>query len=154
MIVHIDVEDEGWARVPALERLAENVLQAAAKSTQLQNAEVAVLFTSDVEIARLNAEWRGKPKPTNVLSFPAEEFPVPDGEARPIGDIVLASGVVAAEAQEQGKSMADHAAHLMVHGFLHLLGHDHESEAEAEKMEDLERRILKGLGISDPYERQ
>lgn len=154
MIVHIDVEDEGWARVPALEQLTESVLQAAAKSTQVKNAEVAVLFTSDEEIARLNAEWRGKAKPTNVLSFPADDFPVPDGEARPIGDIVLAAGVVAAEAEDQGKSMADHAAHLMVHGFLHLLGNDHETEAEAEKMEDLERHILKGLGISDPYERQ
>jgi len=154
MIVSIDVEDRGWEAIPALEELTRGAIDAAAAMTHAPDAEVNVLFTGDLEIAEINKEWRGKPQPTNVLSFPAEDFPVPPGEAKPLGDIVLAFGTVAREAQEQGKTLPHHTQHLIVHGFLHLLGHDHEDDAEAEAMEGLERDILKGLGISDPYERQ
>ena len=113
-----------------------------------------MLFTDDAAISEINAEWRGKAKPTNVLSFPTpEDMPVPEGEPRALGDIVLAHGVISREAAEQGKTLHDHTAHLIVHGTLHLLGFDHESDADAEEMEALETRILKGLGISDPYER-
>ena len=119
----------------------------------LRRSEIALLFTSDDAIAEINAEWRGKDKPTNVLSFPAPaDMPVPEGEPRPLGDIVLAHGVIAREAAEQGKTLRDHTTHLIVHGVLHLLGFDHEDDAEADEMEALEASILKGLGISNPYE--
>ena len=118
-----------------------------------RQGRIALLFTSDTAIAEINAQWRGKHQPTNVLSFPAPSgLPVPAGQLRPLGDIVLAYGVIAREAHEQGKTLHDHTAHLMVHGVLHLLGFDHESEAEADEMEKLETSILKGLDISDPYE--
>ena len=121
-------------------------------------AEFSVKFTTDAEVHALNAEYRDKAKPTNVLSFPMVD---PDllealasagaGEAL-LGDIVLAHGVCAREAAEKGVTVADHAAHLVVHGALHLLGYDHEeSEAEAETMEQVERRALAALGIADPY---
>jgi probable rRNA maturation factor len=98
----------------------------------------------------LNAGWRGKDKSTNVLSFPA--FPA-GGKALPpmLGDVVLASETVAAEAMNEGKPLADHLTHLIVHGVLHLIGYDHEIDAEAEMMEQAERRILASLAIPDPY---
>lgn len=156
MIVAIDVEDDGWNAIPALEDLARAAVSTALAEAGVtgQNVEIAILFTGDATIAGLNAEWRGKPVPTNVLSFPAEAFPLPEGEARPLGDIVLAYGVVSSEAAEQGKNLPQHATHLIVHGVLHLLGFDHEDDDEASEMEALETRILKGLGISGPYERQ
>lgn len=157
MSVTIDVEDEAWAMVPGLEQLTERAAEAAfaAAGFDASETETAILFTDDATIAALNGEWRGKPAPTNVLSFPApDDMPVPEGELRPLGDIVLASGIIAREAEAQGKALPDHTAHLIVHGVLHLLGYDHEEEQEALAMEDLETSILKGLGISNPYERQ
>jgi probable rRNA maturation factor len=157
MSVTVDVEDAAWAKVPGLERLAVHAAEAAfaAAGFDASATETAILFTDDETIAALNAEWRGKPTPTNVLSFPApDDLPIPKGELRPLGDIVLASGVVAREAEAQGKLLPDHVTHLIIHGVLHLLGYDHEDEAEATEMERLEASILKGLGISNPYERQ
>lgn len=154
MIVSIAVDDSGWDRFPGLEDMTRAAIAAAAKGIADENIEVAILFTGDDAVAKLNTEWRGKPSPTNVLSFPAEDFPVPAGEARPLGDIVLAAGVVTREAALQGKTLPHHATHLIIHGFLHLLGYDHQDEGEAHEMETLEVAILKGLGISDPYERQ
>lgn len=115
------------------------------------DAEVSVKFTSDEEVHGLNAQWRGKDKPTNVLSFPmAEEEDL--AQAPLLGDIVLAHGVCAAEAADKAIPVTDHAAHLMVHGMLHLLGYDHEtSDADAEEMEAAERRALASIGIADPY---
>jgi probable rRNA maturation factor len=121
-------------------------------------AEVSVKFTTDAEVHALNAEYRDKNKPTNVLSFPMVEAEMLEvlvgagaGEAL-LGDIVLAQGVCAREAAEKNVSISDHAAHLVVHGTLHLLGYDHEEgEAEAEAMEQTERRALAALGIADPY---
>jgi probable rRNA maturation factor len=121
-------------------------------------AEVSVKFTTDTEVLALNAQYRNKEKATNVLSFPMID---PDllealasagaGEAL-LGDIVIAHGVCAREAADKGVSVAHHATHLVVHGALHLLGYDHEeSDAEAEAMEDVERRALAALGIADPY---
>lgn len=156
MNVSIDVEDQAWQALTGLERLTLECVSAALEGAQVrdQHLEIAVLFTDDGSVATLNAEWRGKDKPTNVLSFPTpEDMPVPAGEPRPLGDIVLANGVVTREAEEQGKTLHDHTAHLIVHGTLHLLGYDHETDGEAEEMETLETRILKGLGIPDPYER-
>ena len=154
MIVTIDVEDEAWSQLPGLEQLARSAVSAALTGLNLgeSNTETALLFTDDNSIASINAEWRGKPSPTNVLSFPTpEDMPVPDGEPRPLGDIVLAFGTVAREAEEQGKTLQGHAVHLIVHGVLHLAGLDHEDDKQAEDMERLEIEILKGLGISNPY---
>jgi len=120
--------------------------------------EISVRFTSDEEVRTLSRDYRGKDKPTNVLSFPMAEpallAAAADGDDIEIllGDLVLAHGVCAREAQERGIPMATHASHLLVHGTLHLLGQDHEtSDADADAMEDAERRALATLGISDPY---
>lgn len=157
MSVIIDVEDEAWNDVPDLERLAIRAVEAACAGAGFDATaiETAILFTDDGTIATLNAEWRGKAVPTNVLSFPAPgDLPVPASELRPLGDIVLAFGVIFREAEAQGKALPDHLAHLMIHGMLHLLGYDHKDDKGASEMETLEIAILKGLGISNPYERQ
>jgi probable rRNA maturation factor len=120
--------------------------------------EISVRFSSDEEVRALNAQWRAKDKPTNVLSFPMIEpeliatiAKAGAGEAL-LGDVVLAHGVCAREAAEKGVSAESHAAHLIVHGTLHLLGYDHETgDADAEAMEEIERRALAAIGISDPY---
>ncbi|MGZ8370282.1 MAG: rRNA maturation RNase YbeY [Caulobacteraceae bacterium] len=107
---------------------------------------VAVLLSNDQAVAGLNARFRGKDGPTNVLSFPAPETVRPH-----LGDIALAYGVCAREAAEQGKPLDHHLAHLVAHGVLHLLGYDHQTDAEAEDMEARERAILANLGVPDPY---
>ena len=120
--------------------------------------EVAVRLTDDAEVHTLNRQYRGKDKPTNVLSFPMVQPDLleavtqgsDDGEVL-LGDIVLAHGVCVAEAADKGIAVADHATHMIVHGTLHLLGHDHGDDADAEVMEGLERAALAGLGIADPY---
>lgn len=120
--------------------------------------ELSVRLTSDAEVQALNRQYRGKDKPTNVLSFPMVQPDLletvsqnsDDGELL-LGDIVLAHGVCATEAAERGIAVEDHATHLMVHGVLHLLGYDHMTDDEAEAMEEIERQALAGLGIADPY---
>lgn len=140
------VEAEGWeaALAESPETLAARVLAAAAHGEEASGS-VSVLFADDAAVQALNKAWRGKDKPTNVLSFPA-----PEGFGA-LGDIALALETVRAEAAEQHKSVRDHAAHLIAHGFLHLIGYDHEDDGEAEVMETRERAILAGLGIADPY---
>jgi probable rRNA maturation factor len=113
-------------------------------------AELCVHLADDAHVRELNARWRGLDKPTNVLSFPAAEA-ADIGQARLLGDIVLAYETVAREATDEGKPLADHYRHLVVHGFLHLIGFDHETDAEAEAMEAMEARILAQLGVADPY---
>lgn len=120
--------------------------------------EIAVRFTSDGEVRALNHQYRGKDKPTNVLSFPMIQPDLldavtgnsDDGEVL-LGDIVLAYGVCVAEAAERSISVADHATHLIVHGMLHLLGYDHLRDAEAEAMETMEQAAMAALGLHDPY---
>jgi probable rRNA maturation factor len=142
--IAIVIEAPAWraAGVAALiRRAAKCALDEAAAQGGL-----TVLLADDEALRRLNREFRGKDKPTNVLSFPAAANP--EGH---LGDIAIAHGVAAAEAKAGAKSLADHAAHLTVHGVLHLLGHDHEREDEADAMERLETKILARLGIADPY---
>ncbi len=114
-------------------------------------AALALRVVAEDEGRELNHAWRGKDYPTNVLSFPFEQPPGLDAPLPELGDLVLCAPVVVREAREQGKAEADHWAHLVVHGVLHLLGHDHQNDAEADVMEDLERRVLADLGIADPY---
>jgi probable rRNA maturation factor len=120
--------------------------------------EISVRLAADEEVRQLNAQYRGKDKPTNVLSFPMIQPDLldtvtqnsDDGEVL-LGDIVLAHGVCTSEAAERGISVADHATHLVVHGVLHLLGYDHQDDDEAEGMEAIERDALSSLGLADPY---
>ncbi len=114
-------------------------------------AEIALVLTDDAEIRALNARWRGQDKPTNVLSFPLDAEDAAAGGTVALGDVVLAFETVAAEAQQRGLGIEAHAAHLAVHGVLHLLGYDHASDADATAMEALESRVLTGLGLADPY---
>ena len=114
--------------------------------------EVTLRIVDEIESAALNERYRGRSGPTNVLSFRAEALPPGIGpEPLPLGDLVVCAEVVAREAAAQGKALDAHWAHMLVHGALHLLGHDHEVPAEAEEMERRERMLLKQLGFSDPY---
>ena len=135
--------DSAWSRaLPGVERL---VRKAARAAIGLKNRSLTVALADDKRVRALNRRHAKKDKPTNVLSYPS-------GEKSFLGDVVLARQTVWREAREQKKTPADHLAHLVVHGTLHLLGHEHEtSEADAERMEALERRILATLGIADPY---
>lgn len=154
--IEIDVlaEADGWSGLPDAERLADRAVRAAlAEAADLEpevDFELSVTLTDDARIRVLNRDWRDKDKPTNVLSFPAADVP-DDVTPVPLGDVILAWETVRAEAEDEGKALADHFTHLVVHGTLHLIGFDHETEAEAEEMEDTERRILADLGIADPY---
>ncbi|MEW6257908.1 MAG: rRNA maturation RNase YbeY [Pseudomonadota bacterium] len=155
-VIDVDVLSEapGWSDLAAAPDLAERAVRAAlAEAADLEDDvafEVSVTLTDDARIRTLNRDWRAKDKPTNVLSFPAADVPA-DVTPVPLGDVILAWETVRAEALDEGKSLGDHFTHLVVHGTLHLIGFDHESDAEAEEMEDTERRILAGLGIADPY---
>ena len=144
-LVEVEIEADAWTT--DLPEAADLARQAAAAALAPGEAgEVMILLTDDVTVADLNRRFRGKDTPTNVLSFPAAAFA---GGA--LGDIALAHGVCAAEARAQGKSLGDHLRHLVIHGVLHLLGHDHEGDEQAEAMEGLERRLLATLGVADPY---
>ncbi|MGL4487825.1 MAG: rRNA maturation RNase YbeY [Rhizobiaceae bacterium] len=148
------IEADGWPQEAELEALVLSALGAAEKELRLSAdhpSEVSFLFTDDATIQGINNEWRGKDKPTNVLSFPA--FQLRPGMApKPLlGDIILALETVQGEAVEEHKSFNHHLTHLVVHGLLHLFGYDHEDEGDAEVMEGLERKILNALAIPDPY---
>ncbi len=148
MSVEVEVEDEAWTHaLPDAEALAARAADSALIGAGLEApGGVVILLAGDDAVAELNRRFRGVDGPTNVLSFPAPE------SARPhIGDVAVAFGVCAREAAAQGKPLAHHLTHLVAHGVLHLVGYDHQSEAEADSMEALERRVLGGLGVPDPY---
>ena len=143
-MIEVELEDAAWtAALPDAAAVAERAATAALGGVE---GDVVVLLTDDATVRDLNARFRDKDRPTNVLSFPAARSAAPH-----LGDLVLAFGVCAAEAQAQGKTLADHLSHLTVHGVLHLLGRDHEADGEAEEMEAEERSILASLGVADPY---
>ena len=138
-----------WRRLPRARALArETIAACVAESGFDAQSELCLRLTDDAEVQELNARWRGLDRPTNVLSFPAA--PAKLAAAAPVlGDIVLAYETVAREASDT--PLADHYRHLVAHGFLHLIGYDHQTDEEAKRMEDLERRILARLGVADPY---
>ncbi|WP_428926395.1 rRNA maturation RNase YbeY [Marinibacterium sp. SX1] len=164
MAVDTIIEDDRWQAL-ALEALADRVAGAALSHLGLDAgaADVSLLACDDARIAVLNAEFRGKPSPTNVLSWPAEDLspdtpggmplapePDPTGELV-LGDIAISWDTCAREAEAADKPMQDHVTHLVVHGLLHLLGYDHVEDADATVMEGLEAEILAGLGLENPY---
>jgi probable rRNA maturation factor len=153
MSVRIDVQratDEN--STPGDAFVAEWVRRAIEAAHDSGKSEVSVRIVDAEEIRALNLDYRGKDRPTNVLSFPAGDVAgLPDDEPAPLGDIVVCASVVRDESVAQGKSIPDHWAHMLVHGALHLLGHDHQSDSEANAMEALETRILGAHGIGDPY---
>jgi probable rRNA maturation factor len=147
------VEHPGWSVVGDADGFARRVVAAAfaaAPDAPRQDVAIGLLLTDDASLRVLNRDFRGKDEATNVLSFPAPDQPDMPGP-KPLGDIALAYETVAREAAAEGKSLPDHAAHLVVHGALHLLGYDHVLEAQAEIMENLEVRALAALGVADPY---
>lgn len=151
--IDITVEAGSWAPEETLHAIVNTAVSACLAELGLEgDSELSLLFTDDAHIQILNREWRGKDKPTNVLSFPA--FDTAPGDPLPplMGDIVIACETVESEAALEKKPFDHHLTHLIVHGQLHLLGYDHEDEEEAEEMEALERRILARLDIPDPYE--
>jgi probable rRNA maturation factor len=151
LVPDIRIDAAAWDAQPDSEAVVRRALAAAAAMLEDSAGEVAVLLTDDAAIRRLNRDFRGFDKPTNVLSFPAPDGPGPDGAPETLGDIAIAFETTAAEAQQEGKPFADHLGHLAIHGLLHLFGYDHETDAEAEEMEALEREILASLGVPDPY---
>jgi len=153
--ISVLIEAPEWRRrVPNVASLVRRAANAAlAADPPMSTVELSLVLADDRMVHQLNRRWRGYDKPTNVLSFPADDRAarLPRNVCRPLGDVVIASGVTVAEARTQGKSVGAHLAHLVVHGVLHLLGHDHERDADAERMEAMEVSILQRLGIADPY---
>jgi probable rRNA maturation factor len=155
-ITEVLVVSDCWQSEPGAEAVIQRAIATAAEmvDADVGDAELAVMLTDDAGIRTLNLNWRGIDKPTNVLSFPA--LP-PTGENGPgdaprmLGDIAIAFETTRREADDEQKPFDHHLGHLAVHGFLHLIGHDHENDADAAQMETLEQEILAQLGIPDPY---
>jgi probable rRNA maturation factor len=155
-VTEVLVVAECWQAEPDSEAVIHRAITAAAEMVNagIGEAELAVMLTDDAGIRTLNKNWRGQDKPTNVLSFPA--LPPtgpqsPDDPPRMLGDIAIAYQTTRREADDEQKPFDHHLSHLAVHGFLHLLGWDHDNDDDAEEMEILEREILEALGIPDPY---
>ncbi|WP_074381014.1 rRNA maturation RNase YbeY [Bartonella doshiae] len=151
--IDITLESTGWNDRQMLYTLTEKALTTTMHHVSLGNvvSEVSLLFTDDQHMAQINAQWRNKNKPTNVLSFPAFPIKAGDPPGPILGDIIIARETVALEAKQEGKLFQDHLTHMIVHGALHLLGYNHETDDEAYQMEELEREILQKLSIKDPY---
>ena len=141
-----------WESVANLDKLTLRVIEQAAQTSGAKlgaNCELCIAYSDDEAVRVLNAQWRGLDKPTNVLSFPT---PGALATKPMLGDVIIAYETVVREAREQDKNVNEYIAYMIVHGFLHLIGYDHETSADAEVMEEVERRIARALGLSDPYE--
>ena len=149
-LVAVAVQDARWrAAAPDIESLCQRAARAALAGAGAAG-EVSLLLDNDMRSAALNGRYRGRDGPTNVLSFAADATTAP-GAPRLLGDVMLAYETVAREAAGGSRNLADHVTHLVVHGVLHLVGFDHDAPREAARMEGLERRVLAGLGVADPY---
>jgi probable rRNA maturation factor len=152
LLIEVLVRSRHWRNRPDAAATIRKAVRTAAKAASTPRAELAIVLSDDSAIRALNRDWRGKNAPTDVLSFPAAAPPGKRPRASPyIGDVVIAYQTTARDAAAEGKPFKHHLAHLAVHGFLHLLGHDHENDRDARKMERLERAILAHIGIPDPY---
>ncbi|MEL7108523.1 MAG: rRNA maturation RNase YbeY [Pseudomonadota bacterium] len=144
--LELRIAESAWSQaITDINTICQNALNAGAHQGAA-TGEVSVLLTSDAEIQTLNRDWRGKDKPTDVLSFPADPIDRPF-----LGDIAVAIGVAQSDAQTRGLTLSQHLSHLLIHGVLHLLGHDHIDDTEAAEMEALEIAALASLGWPDPY---
>jgi probable rRNA maturation factor len=146
--IDVVIDSERWKSAPNARSSARRAVVQAAATLSTRAAELAIVLTDDSTIRRLNRRWRGIDAATNVLSFPTRRT---TDEPPYIGDIVLAYETIGREARAERKPFAHHVAHLAIHGFLHLIGYDHKRIDDAEKMEDIERKILRRLAIPDPY---
>jgi len=152
---HVDVVIDApqWADAFDAEQLAlacVNAVMTRGRQLSLPTSEVCLVFTSDSRMRELNLRWRMIDKPTNVLSFPAPANP--GSPIAALGDVFLGFETIAREAKTQGKTIRDHAAHMIVHGFLHLIGYDHQTDGQADEMESEEIAILAMIGMNNPYE--
>lgn len=153
MQIDISIDRSCWDAVDDLEALVNKAVEATRDvlaGQAFDDAELSIAFVTDEDIRILNRDYRSKDSPTNVLSFPNDMI-VPDGSSRLLGDVILAYQTVAREADSQGKAIGHHISHLVVHGFLHLLGYDHETATQADQMESLEIEALERLRIANPY---
>ena len=157
IVFHVEHMAPGWGVDDDLiERAIAATVEEARLTTEPEafadDYELSIVLSDDAHVRELNGQWRGKDAATNVLSFPVHQIAPGARPPEPmLGDLVFARETCEREAGEQGKTVRDHFTHLLVHGLLHLYGHDHDSDGEAEAMEDLERRVLARLGIADPY---
>ncbi|WP_300381731.1 rRNA maturation RNase YbeY [Henriciella sp.] len=149
IMLDLRVEAAGWHK--AIPQIEEHCLNALSAGFDIAGTpgEIALLLTDDPEMHQLNRDWRGKDRPTDVLSFPADPL-----EAPFLGDIAVGLGIASSDAETRSITLDNHLSHLLIHGYLHLLGHDHMEDTEAREMEDLEIRALATLGIADPYSPQ
>jgi len=157
LTIDCQVESGHWATLDSLQQKAETALAATMEVLDFplpKESEVSIVFCNDAKIKELNGQWREQDKPTNVLSFATNDGVARESWSPLLGDIILANETLAREALEQEKPFDAHLTHLMVHGFLHLLGFDHETSEEAEVMEKTEINALSKLGIADPYSEQ
>jgi probable rRNA maturation factor len=157
MIPSIDLSLQDGVSIDETAFLARavNILSEAVEMADLKfpdGAELSLVLAGDKTLKALNNQWRQKDKPTNVLSFPGDDIAVGEAAGMMLGDIVISLETTAREASLENKTFEDHLSHLVVHGFLHLFGYDHETDEEANQMESLETRILNELGIEDPYD--
>jgi probable rRNA maturation factor len=149
---HIDVQTQSqlWEAQPLAAKTVRDAITATASTLATAAGEVSVLLTDDSTIAKLNREWRGIDKPTNVLSFPASGQNGRE-DIHLFGDIVLAYETLERECDDENRTFLHHLAHLSVHGFLHLIGYDHQNDSQAEEMEGLESKVMVRLNMPDPY---
>ena len=148
--IDVQMQSPLWKAQPLAEQIVREAVIAAASALSTADGEVSIVLTDDSTIATLNREWRGIDKPTNVLSFPASGHKASDG-AQFLGDMVIAYETLVRECDDEDREFLHHLAHLTVHGFLHLIGYDHQTDAQADAMEGLESKIMARMKLPDPY---